>query len=442
VIALTVAGLLAPRWWPDGVVAYSSSFSQIIEAEARRRQPQPPLVRGPNVTFTSRVDRAQAAAVPALVMALTDTRTALHQVAIDGLGQLTLHAYNDRAALNQLARQSSHPLPTVRAAVIDVLGRANSHRPEIMAAARDADVRVRSVAMTALGHTNDPAVVPLLQTAAFFDRSRDVRRKAVDALCEMPCREVVPVLLAVMERNGRGDVDRAGTALLRRSGVTSEEREQVVRLLIAALRADHVSWNGLEAEDLLSGLADAEITALLREALADTDRQCRQAAAALLRAREDDPTDLLIAVTLESLRADAHEHSLFGAYASPARSAVRWLVTHPGSGTEALRTLVEQGDVQQRFYAAWLLGMRSDQPSAERICAILIPHLRSDGAYSTAVWAIRALYRLGPIARPAVEAARPTADSQQAACLDLLLRDWTDPPHSRAEAARRGRVPI
>lgn len=442
VIALTVAGMLAPRWWPDGVIAYSSSFSRIIEAEARRRQPQPPLVRGPNISFTSRVDQAQAAAVPALMAALTDPRSSLREVAIDGLGQLTLRAYDDRAALSQLALHSEHPMAAVRAAVIGVLGRADSHRGEILAAARDADVRVRGAAMAALGHSNDPAVVPVLQAAAFFDRSRIVRRAAVEALSHMTCHDTVPILLAVMERNGRDDVHLAGGALLRRYDLSTTQREQVVRLLITALRADHVSWNGLQAEDLLSELPDAEITALLRDALTDPDWQCRQAAAGLLRTREDDPTDLLIEVTLESLRADASDHSVFGALSSPARSAVRWLVTHPGSGTNALRALLEAGDGQQRFFAAWLLGMRGDHDSSERICAELIPLLRSDGAYSTAVWAIRALYRLGPVARPAVEAARAHADAQQSACIDLLLRDWVDPPRSRSEAARRGRVPI
>jgi hypothetical protein len=215
--------------------------------------------------------------------------------------------------------------------------------------------------------------------------------------------------------------------------------------LVAALRDDGVRWSALSAEWLLQDQRDGLAEELLRDALGDPDYQCRQFAADLLRARGAAPDARLVAATIEGLRDDDYPEARDGSHHTGLRNAkdgTRWLWLHPDAGTPGLREALASPDAQQRFLAAWLLAMRQDAASADAICAALLPRLRESAGKPAAAWAIMALYRLGPAARPHAQSALPAADARQTACIQLLLRDWTDPPRSTAEAARRGRLPL
>lgn len=448
-IVVTIAGALAPRWWPDGVVAYSPSFRQVIDAEARRREPGKPLVNGPQVSFFERIRTANADAVPALVEGLEPRNPHLHAAALDGLTALDLHATQDRSALVSIAAHAGAADVKVRIGVIATLGRARSHAPLIAAAMHDRDFRVREMAMVGIGYLADASYVPDLSAAVFFDPVPRVRKAALAAVAQMYSPSALPVLFAALERNRPGDVEIAGGALMEQSyrygGLSPMDQQRLVSLLIIALRDDGVHWNGARARSLLASLGETAVTSLLRGALDDADYQCRQAVAGLLRQMEDDPSERLVAVTIEGLLTDRSAPGRpvgIDFWGNNVRSCVRWLVTHPGIGDAPLRAALGSTDLQQRFYAAWLLGMRGDATSTEALCQELIPRLRSDEVDADAVWAIRALYRLGPSAAPLAQAALATADEQQAACLNLLLRDWSDPPRSRGEAAKRGRLKL
>ncbi|HEX3133199.1 MAG TPA: HEAT repeat domain-containing protein, partial [Planctomycetota bacterium] len=429
---------------PDGVVAYSPSFRQVIDAETRRRQPGKPLVQGPQVTLYDRINAANVDAVPALVEALEPRNAHLQATALEGLTALHLEATRDRLALSSIAAHAHAVDAAVRTGVIATLGRARSHVSLIAEAMHDQDFRVREAAMVGIGNLGDPSYLSDLSAAVFFDPTPRVRKAALRAVAELHSPTTIPVLFAALERNRPGDVEIAGAALISR-GLSQADQQRLVNLLIIALRDDGVYWNGERARALLRFLGESAATSLLRAALDDADYQCRQAVAGLLRQMEDDPSERLVAVTIEGMLTDRSTPDRpvgIDFWGNNVRACVRWLVTHPGIGDAPLRTALGTTDVQQRFYAAWLLAMRGDATSTEAICRELMPRLRADHVSADALWAIRALYRLGPTAAPVAQATLATADEQQAAYLNLLLRDWSDPPCSRIEAAKRGRVKL
>lgn len=83
------------------------------------------------------------------------------------------------------------------------------------------------------------------------------------------------------------------------------------------------------------------------------------------------------------------------------------------------------------------LGFGGVSESAEKVARVLLPHLRDNDVPEDAKWAVAALYRLGPAARPALLRALGGADRQQEELIRLLLVDLERPPGSKAELEER-----
>jgi HEAT repeat protein len=451
-----VAGLLAavlatgwfllPRIWPGAVVAYSPLLGPAIRAEAWRRTGGSPLVPAHWVAYVpldQRLRRDPAAGATALLAALRDGDVEVRRVAARELQQLRLDATNRRTLLERAAGHAGDADARVRAHLIAMLADADAHDRLVVAALRDPAAEVRLAAVNGLTPRRDARLLPEFLRLV-DDRNDGVACAAVWALGRLGLDEAIEPLLRVLAGNRPGAVGAAGNAL-RGLRLAPEQRRRMLAGLVAALRDDGVRWSALSAEWLLQDQRDGLAEELLRDALGDPDYQCRQFAADLLRARGAAPDARLVAATIEGLRDDDYPEARDGSHHTGLRNAkdgTRWLWLHPDAGTPGLREALASPDAQQRFLAAWLLAMRQDAASADAICAALLPRLRESAGKPAAAWAIMALYRLGPAARPHAQSALPAADARQTACIQLLLRDWTDPPRSTAEAARRGRLPL
>jgi hypothetical protein len=198
------------------------------------------------------------------------------------------------------------------------------------------------------------------------------------------------------------------------------------------------------AAGLLARAGLGEAGDALHAALDDPDLQARQFAADTLRELGAAPTPRLVAVTVEGLRDDDWPDGprAYCPGLTNAKSGTRWLWLHPEAGEAELRAALAGDDAQQRFLAAWLLAMRGRTELAAALCGELAPRLAEPAGKAAALWAIQALFRLGPSALPHLQSLLPAADRRQAACIRLLERDWRDPPRDRYEAARRGRLDL
>jgi HEAT repeat protein len=442
-------GLLAwwklPHWWPNAVVAYSPFMEPAIRAEAWRNEGGRELSIVPRVPYVSldgRVRKDPVAGQRALVRALRSTDPAVRVVAADALRNLGLDPGADAADLVVIATHVDDPDARVRASLLALIAPLRYRQDLLRAALRDPVARVRLAAVQGLGCWQDANLVPDL-LAMISDANDAVACAAMRQVGAYHDPRIIAPLLAALAGNRPGVVSSAGGSLLA-GPLTPEQRESTLALLVRAMRSDGVRYSAMAAENMLSGSLGEEAIPHLRRALDDPDYQCRQYAASLLRQQGEPPSPRLIAVTVEGLQDDdyplARDHSHY-TYLTNAKDGTRWLWLHPDAGTAELRLALASADAQQRFLAAWLLGMRTDVASAASIAVELVPRLAvatdSWSARASAAWAIRALYLLGPVVRPQIEAALPGTNAQQTACLQLLLRDWADPPGSSTEAARR-----
>lgn len=445
-VVLVASWFLLPRIWPNGVVAYSPLLGPVIRAEAQRRTGGSPLIPSHWVAYVpinERLRQDPAAGAEALLAALRDSDVEVRRVAADELQQLRLDATAKGAVLDRAANHAGDADPRVRAHLVDLLAHHGVHDRIVLAGLRDPSALVRLAAVNGLTPRRDERLLPEF-LGLINDGNDGVACAAMWALGRLGRAEAIEPLLLALAGNRPNAVGAAGNAL-RELPLGPEQRRRMLAGLIAALRADGVRWSALNAEWLLQDQRDDVTGELLRAALDDPDYQCRQFAAELLRQRGASPDDRLVAVTIEGLRDDDYPRARDGSHYTGLRNAkdgTRWLWLHPEAGTTALREALAATDAQQRFLAAWLLAMRADTTSAGTICATLLPRLRKPAGKAAAAWAIMALYRLGPAGQPHAEAALPGADARQTACLQLLLRDWSDPPRSAIEAARRGTLPL
>lgn len=193
---------------------------------------------------------------------------------------------------------------------------------------------------------------------------------------------------------------------------------------VAELVDDGRRWNAGRAMRALARRGEAAFPAL-RRALASEDWQQRQLAAELLRRGGAEADAALVWVTVEGLRDDWSSFGREGERNLMLLNAARgfeWLRARPEVAGAELRECLIGDDAQQRFLAAVLLGVRGVEERSERICAILIPHLRDNGIPNDARMALAALERLGPEAwRHAVQALTESRDRQQIVALEWLL---------------------
>lgn len=443
--AASLAWWHLPRLWPRGVVAHSPLLGPAIRAEAYRWAGSAISHRdwAAYVSLDQRLDADPAAGARALVAALGDGDALVRRLAASQLLQRRLDPVAQAGLVTRVAAAARDRDPEVRAALISLLAVCGGHDGIVHAALADASAGVRCAAVSGLALRRDPRLLP-----AFLARLRDpadrVACAAMEALGELGVPDGVEPLLLALASGRFGAVRAAGDAL-RRLPLDAGQRHRRLVLIVAALRDDGVARSAMDAEGLLGSERSEEAELLLHEALADPDYQCRQFAAEQLRERGVEPSEDLAATCVEGLQDDDYPWPRSGrglTWLCNAKGGTRWLWLHPEVGTAALRLALRSPDAQQRFLSAWLLAMRADAISAEAVCAELIPRLREEAGRPAALWAVQALYRFGDPARPHVEAVLATASGRQRDCLQLLLRDWDDPPSDRFAAARRGRIDV
>lgn len=177
-------------------------------------------------------------------------------------------------------------------------------------------------------------------------------------------------------------------------------------------------------------------------ALYSPDREKRQRGAWVLQqqwdgwggARDQGAFHQLLRVSIEGLckdhlpRWDLRANALHDdADVFNASASVRFLARHVLAAEEMLVTAMGSDDVQQRFLAACVLAFSQRSAHTDRICQILIPHLRDNQIPGDGAWARLALRSLGDFARANILSALPVAvDAQQRTSLRLLERATRD----------------
>jgi len=200
--------------------------------------------------------------------------------------------------------------------------------------------------------------------------------------------------------------------------------------LIADLAHDDVSWNAQAAMTRLRGQPEAREA--LEKALLSPDRQQRQLAASLLREFDDEPSDRLLAVTLEGLRHDRFpldpETGQFTPMVENATNGTRFLEKHAQRIWTDLTIGQESPDGQQRLLCAYLLARSRCPHTLPRTCQILVGHLFDNDVNGDAKISVDALRGLGRAGLPYLRAAIPSADDQARGFLRQLVSELTDAP--------------
>lgn len=268
-----------------------------------------------------------------------------------------------------------------------------------------------------------PPAAGQLEDALFFAETEAQRR--------------IVTLLSRIEGNEKSPMLEAGLSLTLPDAV-------------ADLRHDAVRWNAIRAMDYLRKHRSAA-RPLLERVLDSPDHQQRQLAASLLRGvAAYRPTTRMLAVTIEGLRDDVlplgkrpGEIRRTGTGDGNATSGVRWFLRDRArirAAAGQLRAALDADDGQQRFLAAYLLGIGGRTAAAEEIFVVLAPHLCDNAISGDANMAAAAIHGLGPVIIPALRARLPFADRQEADLLRLVLHHLAgadDPDAALLPASRR-----
>ncbi|GDY12926.1 hypothetical protein LBMAG53_18040 [Planctomycetota bacterium] len=170
---------------------------------------------------------------------------------------------------------------------------------------------------------------------------------------------------------------------------------------------------------------------LLAAALDSADDQQRLLAADALAYRADGDDPLLTPVLVDFL--SPQQTSEF----RPMQTAFAALCRYAARDQAVLEANLEDALIQRRFGCAVLLAFNRRSDLSPRIAPILLPHLRDNHLEGDAALAVRGLFLLGQAAEPMLRAALPTADPQQRSLIEMILRDWADPPTSAWKAQQR-----
>ncbi len=196
--------------------------------------------------------------------------------------------------------------------------------------------------------------------------------------------------------------------------------------LVRALRDDDVRGNATRALSLLRRLGNEAVPALERGLTSD-DWQQRQLCAAVLRhMRGYEPSDRLLAVTVEGLRDDELPFDHRRRYtrgANNAWSGFFYLLRHGRGATPHLSAGLDSDDSQQRWLCARAAAAAGLVTLVDRAAPELVAHLRDNTIRGDAGEAQHALRQYGEAARPYLESALGSPDEQQCRLAGELLEE-------------------
>jgi hypothetical protein len=270
-------------------------------------------------------------------------------------------------------------------------------------------------------------------------------------------RRVPTTVLIVAKRVLRADLPtrfrRELTRRVEKGHLSEWQKRWLLPALVAELRDDGVRNNATAAAGALWSFGEIGREQLER-CLDSSDYQERQyAAARIIRAWwrrhwyergepswDDEPgeppavsvSDALLRVCVEGLADDSSwdsggEYNAWSGY----RLLEEFLVRSGPFVAEGLRS----GDMQERLLCAGLAARMHDAGLAPMAVSTLLGHLGNNNCCGDAMFAARALRRMGEAARPALEAAAGSGDEQQRRCVAILLgaagRDGPDDRDAR-----------
>ncbi len=320
--------------------------------------------------------------------------------ALNRLGRI---GHRSQSAVAELIAGLSDPLPAMRAATAEVLGKIGSEEANLalIAALRDSELAVRTIAAAALIRTQpDPrAAIPALSAAVRADPSR-FGHAAVEALAALG-EPAVPLAIELFhEADPR--IRRIGLQLLARLGPAAKA---TVPLLIETFRQPKPSIR-VRAEQALAAIGESAIEALTR-ALRDRDSKVRGAAALALELMGEPAwpaVPALIAATAEPVTPDdprpPERVDPDGGHGSPqARPSVYQtaLVAIGQASVPALLQQLDSSDHTMRIQAVRTLGFLREggKAAVPRLIGLLShPDIRAE--------AVIALGKIGMGARTAV----------------------------------------
>lgn len=231
------------------------------------------------------------------------------------------------------------------------------------------------------------------------------------------------------------------TSFIAAIALASQAAEVRPQTLVDQLRADAVRWN---AEEAMSDLTELSASAIptLEQGLNSSDHQQRHMCAALLMDIEEyTPSRRLVEVCVEGLKhdqlpSDGENYN----YVFNAANGLRYLIRHASMAREFLVSALSSDDAQQQFLAATILAYSGDQATCRVCAAILLPHLRDNGVKCDGIFAAIALRRISSCCVSELHAAKPSADAQQAAILEVLIASATG-ASSEAMSALNEKLP-
>jgi len=238
-------------------------------------------------------------------------------------------------------------------------------------------------------------------------------------------------VLVLLERPGETVDFRLQSELTRRferGEVTGWSLRRLVRAAADELEAPGSAW-GPDADDyydqrrarMILSHAWPESRPMLESLLASRQWDNRAFATDVLWNRiEGEPSDALLAATVDQLRDDRHLGNSYQ-LGFNARQSVRRLVLHLDRALPLLEASLDAEDDQQRYLAAAIIAGERAGPRQARAAEILVERLGLNDTRSDAIVAAGVLALAGPEADAALIAGSESNDPQRSAWSRAIL---------------------
>ncbi len=450
--AARILGLIGPR--------ASDAVPDLITILDRRLSPT--TVRGHAAFALGRIGEPNGAIVPALIAALTDSKTEVRERAAEALGGMGSSAREALPALASALKDDEASVAIRACLALSLIGDEGAAKP-LLAAFQDKRSEVSVAASQAiwrLGPKADPVVLALLSLAQGPVEKTAPARNLLASLGP----HIVPVLVEALSNDQAARREAAADALGRmgppaRTAVPAllkslKDKSPAVALMAAMALAEIDSTRGGAAVKVLTDALDnpgavlalanlgpiasaavGDLISALKPRRQTADQRLVRLHAQLALARIGTSA---VPALIEALK-DKRE-----GVAPSAGAALGWVLPPPKQAVSALRTALKNdrghaaiyadalgqfgsvaqaavpdlmellNDATSRANAAVAL-VRIDPPQAEKVVPLLIKDLQGEDEGQRQA-AILAVIRLGP-------AAKPAADSLLTLLRDRLLTD-------------------